>query len=101
MTVYEFISNNIDKTTKTYDENIQDGIGIPLIPLPYPFTTPCAEGMFQEMYYWDTYFTHKCLFLTKRGGQVFVERLLPLGNPPVFLSDYYRFVDESRRKRER
>lgn len=70
MTVYKFISDNIDKTTKTYDENIQDGIGIPLIPLPYPFTTPCAEGMFQEMYYWDTYFTHKCLFLTKRGGQV-------------------------------
>ena len=70
MTVYEFISNNIDKTTKSYDENIQDGIGIPLIPLTYPFTTPCAEGMFQEMYYWDTYFTHKCLFLIKRGGQV-------------------------------
>ena len=67
---YEFISQNIDRTTKTYDENFSDGIDIPLIKLPYPFTTPCAEGMFQEMYYWDTYFTHKCLLLTKRGGQV-------------------------------
>ena len=70
MNAYEFICNNIDRTTKTYDENFSDGINIPLIALPYPFTTPCAEGMFQEMYYWDTYFTHKCLFLTKRGGQV-------------------------------
>ena len=70
MKTYEFICNNIDRTTKRYDKNFSDGIDIPLIELPYPFTTPCAEGMFQEMYYWDTYFTHKCLLLTKRGGQV-------------------------------
>lgn len=70
MTTYTFIQNNIDRTTKTYDGECKDGLDIPLIPLPYPFTTPCAEGVFQEMYYWDTYFTNKCLFLTKRGGQV-------------------------------
>ena len=70
MTVSEFIRNNIDRTTKVYDGVCKDGLDIPLIALPYPFTTPCAEGMFQEMYYWDTYFTHKCLLLTKRGGQV-------------------------------
>ena len=29
-----------------------------LIGLPYPYTTPCAGGMFQELYYWDTYFTN-------------------------------------------
>ncbi len=70
MNVYEFICSNIDRTTKTYDAEYEDGIDIPLIPLPYAFTTPCAEGMFQEMYYWDTYFTHKCLLLTDREEQV-------------------------------
>ncbi len=70
MTVAEFIQSNIDRTTKVYDGEIKDGLDIPLIPLPYPFTTPCTEGTFQELYYWDTYFTHKCLLLTKRTGQV-------------------------------
>lgn len=70
MNAYEFICTNIDRTTKTYDENYRDGFDIPLIPLPYPFTTPCAEGMFQEMYYWDTYFTHKCLLLLGKEEQV-------------------------------
>lgn len=70
MNAYEFICTNIERTTKTYDEKKKDGIDIPMIPLPYPFTTPCAEGMFQEMYYWDTYFTHKCLLIEERGDQV-------------------------------
>ena len=70
MMVYEFICKNIDRTTQVFDGECRDGLDIPLLPLPYPFTTPCAEGTFQEMYYWDTYFTHKCLLLTKRGGQV-------------------------------
>ena len=70
MTAYQFIFDNIDRSVKTCGEKSLDGLDIPLIPLPYPFTTPCAEGMFQEMYYWDTYFTHKCLLLMKRGGQV-------------------------------
>ena len=29
-----------------------------LIGLPYRYTVPCASDMFQEMYYWDTYFTN-------------------------------------------
>lgn len=70
MNAYEFICSNIDRTTKTYDANYRDGFDIPLIPLPYPFTTPCAEGMFQEMYYWDTYFTHKSLLLLGKEEQV-------------------------------
>ena len=28
------------------------------IGLPYPYTVPCVSDMFQEMYYWDTYFTN-------------------------------------------
>ena len=34
-----------------------------LIGLPYPYTTPCVNGMFQELYYWDTYFTNIGLLL--------------------------------------
>lgn len=33
-----------------------------LIGLPYPYTVPCADGIFNELYYWDTYFTNKALF---------------------------------------
>lgn len=25
-------------------------------------TVPCADGIFNELYYWDTYFTNKALF---------------------------------------
>ncbi len=34
-----------------------------LIALPRPYTVPCADSHFQEMYYWDTYFTHRGLLL--------------------------------------
>ena len=64
MTAYEFIISEIDKTTK-----ISGAGGGTDIPLPYPYTTPCAENNFQEMYYWDTYFTDKALLLTGRENQ--------------------------------
>lgn len=28
-----------------------------LLALARPYTVPCADGMFQELYYWDTYYT--------------------------------------------
>ncbi len=28
-----------------------------LIGLPFPYTVPCTSNAFQELYYWDTYFT--------------------------------------------
>lgn len=51
--VTRFIRDNIDKTIR-YNPN-DDGN---LIGLPKPYTVPCIEGKFQEMYYWDTYFTN-------------------------------------------
>ncbi len=30
----------------------------PRLYLPYEFTVPCASDRFQELYYWDTYFTN-------------------------------------------
>ena len=58
--VCEYIKNNIGKTIR---ENKEDN-GT-LIGLPYPYTVPCADGMFQEMYYWDTYFTNVGLCLIR------------------------------------
>lgn len=40
-----------------------------LIGLPYPYTVPCADGFFNELYYWDTYFTNKALFAVGNSQQ--------------------------------
>ena len=116
MTAYEFIISEIDKTTKISDERDKTAI-----PLPYPFTTPCAEHTFQEMYYWDTYFTDKALLLTGRKEQALfnVKNLIylldkygkiPNGNrvhytgrsqPPFFglmLKDVLDMLDENEEK---
>ena len=67
MNVTEFIKANIDLTTKYHQNTVEENDT--LIALPYPFTTPCAAGHFQEMYYWDTYFTNKGLYLLGKGEQ--------------------------------
>ncbi len=61
--VLTFIHNGWDACIK---ENRQDN-GT-LIGLPYPYTVP-AVGYFDEMYYWDTYFTNLGLILDGRLEQ--------------------------------
>lgn len=56
--IEEYIETNLPKCIR---ENKEDS-GT-LIGLPYPYIVPCASGAFQEMYYWDTYFTNKGLIL--------------------------------------
>ena len=56
--IKKFLDENIDKTVKYSPEDSGDLIG-----LPYPYTTPCAKDTFQEIYYWDTYFTNVGLLL--------------------------------------
>ena len=41
-----------------------------LIGLPHPYTVPCPGEMFQEMYYWDTFFKFNGNFL--RSIQCFI-----------------------------
>ena len=53
MNVKEYIESNWENTTRFFTENNDTLIG-----LPYPYTVPCCEGAFQEMYYWDVYFTN-------------------------------------------
>ena len=56
--VHRFIRNSWDKTVRfnTEDEGTR-------ISLPYRYTVPSISGAFQEMYYWDTYFTGEGLIL--------------------------------------
>ena len=31
--------------------------------MPYPYTAPCVKGLFDDLYYWDTYFINKGLLI--------------------------------------
>ena len=59
MTVKEYIFAHIAETTRK-----SDGRDADLVVLPKPYTVPSIKDSFQEMYYWDTYFTNKGLILT-------------------------------------
>ncbi len=56
--VENFIRENILKTVRYCPHD--DGT---LIGLPNKYTVPCASDMFQELFYWDTYFTNKGLLI--------------------------------------
>lgn len=108
--VRKYISSSWTKTVRETPED--DGT---LIGLPFPYTVPSPEGMFQELYYWDTYFTNEGLI---RDGLVglahgnvddmlyLVDRygFMPNGNrtwylsrsQPPFLSQMVRSVFEAR-----
>lgn len=51
--VVRFIEENFSQTIRLNKQGNDTLIG-----LPYPYTVPCIDHMFQEMYYWDTYFTN-------------------------------------------
>ncbi len=106
MTIYEYINAKMPLTLCVQKED--DG---PLFGLPHPFNVPCAEGMFREMFYWDTYFTNRghlavgdieqaknnvdnLIYLVKRFGFVpNASRKEFLNNSqPPFLSDAVREV---------
>lgn len=58
MNILQYIDENLPKSICYNPESTGTLIG-----LPYPYIVPCASGGFQEMYYWDTYFTHKGLIV--------------------------------------
>jgi len=62
--VLNYIEKNWDNTVKF--NQADDGT---LIGLPYPYSVP-AVGHFDEIYYWDTYFTNKGLEICGRMAQV-------------------------------
>ncbi len=89
--VLNFIQNNWDSCIKENHED--EGT---LIGLPYSYTVP-AVGFFDEMFYWDTYFTNLGLIICGRFQQAknnvnnmmyLVKRygFMPNGNRTYFLS---------------
>jgi len=51
--IRNYISNVMPQSVRTA---LTDGNGV--LALPKPYSVPCIRGAFQEMYYWDTYFTN-------------------------------------------
>ncbi|MGN0174402.1 MAG: trehalase family glycosidase [Acutalibacteraceae bacterium] len=80
--VSEFIKNNWDKC-KRYEPVDKDT----LIGMPYPYIVPTCSNAFQEMYYWDTYFTCKGLVLSDR-----TELAKSCADDMAFLINKYGFM---------
>ena len=64
-----------------------------LIALPRPYTVPCTDGHFQEMYYWDTYFTNRGLMLSDR-----LQTVLDNIENFIYLIDTYGFIPNGSHK---
>ncbi len=90
--IVEFIQNNWDNTVRHNTEDEGNLIG-----LPKPYTVPSISGHFQEMYYWDTYFTNVGLILSDRlelaknnteniGYMINKYGYMPNGNRTYYLS---------------
>lgn len=117
MKVREYISNSWDKSLRQKGHR-PDGIA-----LPYPYNSPCAEGLFDEFYYWDTCFINKGLitdgkyeyamqnllnmaYLIQRYGYMpnaAVEGMLNRSQPPLFgmmCYDLYRATQDERLKQK-
>ena len=85
--VREYISSSWDSTVRYNPED--NGT---LLGLPCRYTVPCPEGTFQEMYYWDTFFTNEGLI---KDGRVD----LAIGNAEnvMFLVEKYGFMPNGSR----
>ena len=53
MTIRQYIDTNLPLTIRERTEDQH-----PFIGLPHPYIIPSAKDMFQEMYYWDSYFAN-------------------------------------------
>ena len=59
--IKSFIKNNWEEYVRYMPEDNDTLIG-----MPYPYIVPSPDKRLQEMYYWDTYFTSKGLYLSGR-----------------------------------
>ena len=82
MTIQEYITENLPRATRFNREDQGKLIG-----LPYPYSIPCVDDHFQEMYYWDTYFTN--LGLIKCGDVVQARNNI---DNMIYLIDRYGFM---------
>jgi len=66
----QYIANGWDKTVRTITREEAEASRDGKLYLPYPYTVPCEENMFQSMFYWDTYFACRGLHLSGRSELV-------------------------------
>lgn len=115
MTVRNYIRENWDKSLRSRGHRA-DGI-----LLPYSYNSPCAEGIFDEFYYWDTCFINKGLIADGKIGDALhnaldmsflietygfmpnaaVTGMLNRSQPPLFgmmLRDIFPFLSDERDK---
>lgn len=85
--IIRFIEENLLKTIRFNDKD-QDT----LIGLPYPYTVPSIDAMFQEMYYWDTYFTNVGLLVNGN-----VEQAKNNVNNMMYLIERYGYMPNGNR----
>lgn len=87
-----FIRNHWDDTVRHVTEDSGQIIG-----LPHPYTVPCRKDTFQELYYWDTFYTNEgllaqgCVELARANVDNMlhlIERFgfMPNGNRTYYLS---------------
>lgn len=63
-TIQKYIAENLPRATRFHREDQGKLIG-----MPFPYSIPGIGDKFQEMYYWDTYFTNLGLLLYGDIGQ--------------------------------
>lgn len=66
---YEKVMAHIQETWPSLIRENKTDIGT-LIGLPYPYVVPSARTMFQEMYYWDSYFISLGLIGTEHESHI-------------------------------
>ncbi|MBQ8528914.1 MAG: alpha,alpha-trehalase, partial [Clostridia bacterium] len=84
----EFIGSNWDGTLR---HNVKDEDT--LIGLPKPYTVPSINDRFNELYYWDTYFTNLGLILSDK-----LDYAINNTENIAYLIDKYGFMPNGNRK---
>lgn len=105
MNIRTYIQNNWKNCIRTKNRASNS------IAVPYPYTAPCSNGIFDDLYYWDTFFINEGLLLEKNFEQAknnildisyliskygFMpnanrEDMLNRSQPPLFISMVYSY----------
>ncbi len=88
----DYIAENLKACIRYNPENRETKNTDNLIGLPFPYTVPCASGVFQELYYWDTYFINKGLIECNM-----IEQAINNANNMFYLINKYGFMPNANR----
>lgn len=89
--IRKYIDDNWDGTLRFVPEDGDTVMGI--IGMPYPYSVSGFGNVFQEMYYWGTYFTNLGLILSDR-----VEQAINNVKNMIYLVDRFGYVPNANRR---